>query len=518
MDSPVGVVNCLACGSPNYQNRERCWKCLAPIAGSPTSSAAASPPPKGTSSAQVLETSTRAVPAAAKHAPDIPVGVQQPVGPGIQPSEAPPPPPRQPRKPKVDPALQQRLEEEVASLSDAIENGRGDADTFELRASYLVELNRLDEAEADIEKAPEGARKEILLGDIAAARGQLREASDIYEGVLAADPTRSGVARKLARLYVQQKSFNPDEAEFVRDTLEKQIDRIAGGPDWVGWISFLHERYAAAERWDEELSLLRAAVVRSPLPSNPRLGLWLVDALLATGAIHEAQENLPQLPLAAGHPAAAIAYRNTARALIRNGQNEAARELYRLLSASPVAGDAAERLAMLEKATDGQRFVPLEKVGAGAVAEVWKAFDLYSGDYAGLKILHESLSGDAAAHEELRREFELMSSSLSPRIARAVPGTLQEDRFAMELLDYSLVALLEQPASANGLPLRQAVDIAQQIAEGVEYLHVRGLVYQDLSPQNILFKGTAVKLCDLGGVKEGVGTAADATVAKVAYA
>ncbi|MCA1597005.1 MAG: protein kinase, partial [Chloroflexi bacterium] len=410
------------------------------------------------------------------------------------------------------------METEVRSLTEAIEGGRADADTYQLRASYLVELDRLDEAEVDLEHVTDPACRDLLQADIAAARGHLREACDLYESVLADNPGRASVARKLSRLYVQQGSFNPEEIRFVRETLDAQPDRLAGSGDWVKWVTFLHDRYAATGEWDLELGLLRKVAERNPLPSNPKLGLWMVDALQAQGSIDEAAALLTQLPVAGGHPSSDLARRHVARALIDAGRNAAARTILAELAAAGSDPKVTALLSMLERAAENQRFVPIEKVGSGAVAEVWKAFDLQSGDLIGLKILHPAIAAEPGARDELQREFEVMSSSLSPRLARTIPGTLLEDRFAMELLDESLVDVLNDPANARGLPLFRAVEIAQQVAEGLDYLHARGLVYQDLSPQNVLFRGSDVKLCDLGGFDEGAAMLAGATVAKVAYA
>ena len=460
---------------PNYDYRERCWKCLAPIASLQPVAAPPLPdptPPPSPAPAEVAE---------AKPASMTPAN-EPPYSPAIS-------------------TAQQQAEDEVRKLSEAIDGGSPDEESYELRATYLIELERWDEAQDDISKLSPSTRRDLLQADVAAGKGDLREACDLYETVLAAEPNRTGAARRLARLYVRQGAFNPDEVNFVRDTLDTQFDRLAGSSDWVPWITFLHERYSAAGRWDEELTMLRRVVEKNPLNSNPRLALWMVDALIESGATDEALDRLHETLLEKRNPAAVTAYRHAARALVQLGNHAAAKDLYQRLAEATGDDAASEMAAMLERAPDDQRFVPLEKLGMGAVAEVWRAFDLFSGERVGLKILHESLSGDTTAVRELRQEYEVMAASLSPRLARVIPGTLQDDRFAMDLLDRSLVDLLGEPAHVEGLPLRRAIEIAQQIAEGIEYLHARGFVYQDLSPQNILFRGNDVKLCDLGGLK-----------------
>ena len=495
------IVTCAVCGSPNYSHRERCWKCLAAIATlTPYIAQEAIQPPADTPEPPASTGDRTASTSTTIHS--------------IRSA---------PSAPSLRPEVRLKMEDDLSSLTDTIKDGRGDPETYELRAACLIDLGRVDDAELDLAHVENAAHRDALLGDIASARGQFREAAEIYESLLADDPSRTGIALKLARLYVRQGSFNPDDISFVRSTIDAQIDRMAQSPDWVQVITFLHERYAAAGQWEQELSLLRAVAQRNPLRTNPRLGFWMADALIQTAETGEAARLVAELPLESGHPSAISAFLHVARALVRQGETHSARDLYLKVASAPKtaraqAASAVEMAAMLDRADQDQRFVPLERIGLGAVAEVWKAFDLYTSDLVGLKILHASLSEDPSVVEELRREYDLMTSSLNPRLARSIPGTYQDDRFAMELLDYSLADLLTRPEHAAGLPITRAVQIAQQVSEGLEYLHALGLVYQDLSPQNILFKNDDVKLCDLGGVKEGAKAGAAAAVAKVAYA
>ena len=56
------------------------------------------------------------------------------------------------------------------------------------------------------------------------------------------------------------------------------------------------------------------------------------------------------------------------------------------------------------------------------------------------------------------------------------------------------------------LPLDEAVGIARQIADALDYAHERGIVHRDLKPGNIKIRPDGVvKVLDFGLAKTGVG-------------
>lgn len=149
------------------------------------------------------------------------------------------------------------------------------------------------------------------------------------------------------------------------------------------------------------------------------------------------------------------------------------------------------------------RFEVLAPIGAGGMGEVFRARDPQMEREVAIKILPRECATD---RERLRR-FELearAAGSLShPNLITIYElGTAEGAPYmAMELLEgASLRDKLRR--TSGGLPPRQAVEIAMQIANGLAAAHEKGLVHRDLKPENIfLTKSGQAKILDFGVVK-----------------
>src|SRR5215831_13462686 len=153
----------------------------------------------------------------------------------------------------------------------------------------------------------------------------------------------------------------------------------------------------------------------------------------------------------------------------------------------------------------------LAPLGAGGMGEVYRARDSKLGREVALKVLPEAFATDAARMARFRREAQVLASLNHPNIA-TIYG-LEESNgkcaLVMELVEGPTLAEriagtqpLTRPASggppsplrrkAGGgepqplpLPLDESLAIAQQIAEGLEYAHERGVIHRDLKPANV---------------------------------
>ncbi len=143
----------------------------------------------------------------------------------------------------------------------------------------------------------------------------------------------------------------------------------------------------------------------------------------------------------------------------------------------------------------------LSPIGKGGMGEVWKARDTKLGRDVALKILPAAFASDPDRMARFEREARVLASLDHPNIA-AIYGL--EESNGVRALVLALVdgSTLADRIAAGPIPLNEAIQIARQIAEAVEYAHERGVIHRDLKPTNIkITSGGMVKVLDFGLAK-----------------
>ena len=150
------------------------------------------------------------------------------------------------------------------------------------------------------------------------------------------------------------------------------------------------------------------------------------------------------------------------------------------------------------------------KLGEGAMGEVYRATDSKLGREVAIKLIPEDFARDATRMARFTREAQVLASLNHPNIA-AIYGV--EDRaLIMELVEGQT---LSERIKQGAIPIDEALDIARQIADGLEAAHNKGIVHRDLKPANIkITPGGTVKLLDFGLAKaEGPWSATTSVIA-----
>jgi eukaryotic-like serine/threonine-protein kinase len=153
-----------------------------------------------------------------------------------------------------------------------------------------------------------------------------------------------------------------------------------------------------------------------------------------------------------------------------------------------------------------------EKIGAGGMGEVYRATDSRLGRDVALKVLPEAFAADRERMTRFEREAQLLAALNHPNIATIHGLELSGATRAL------VMELVEGPTLADrivqgSMPFDEALPIARQIAEALEYAHERGIVHRDLKPANAKIKpdGT-VKVLDFGLAKALAGDPANTDI------
>lgn len=145
-------------------------------------------------------------------------------------------------------------------------------------------------------------------------------------------------------------------------------------------------------------------------------------------------------------------------------------------------------------------------LGRGGMGAVYAGAHVELERPAAIKMLLPDLVSDPGALERFKLEARAAARLNHPHVAGTYDfGTLSggESYIVMELVEGET---LRERLAAGALPLREAVRIGRQIADGIESAHRGGVVHRDLKPSNIVVSrdhqgAPFVKVLDFGVAK-----------------
>ena len=146
-----------------------------------------------------------------------------------------------------------------------------------------------------------------------------------------------------------------------------------------------------------------------------------------------------------------------------------------------------------------------DKLGEGAMADVYRAHDPEIGRTVAIKVLKPEFASNADIGGRFLREARAAGALSHANIA-TIYDVGEADGvayIAMELVDGRT---LDRWIAAHGrIPYEKTLRLALQLAHALAYAHRAGVVHRDVKPSNILVSedGTTVKLLDFGVARIG---------------
>ena len=137
------------------------------------------------------------------------------------------------------------------------------------------------------------------------------------------------------------------------------------------------------------------------------------------------------------------------------------------------------------------------KLGEGGMGAVYRATDTKLNRDVAVKVLPDSFAADPDRLSRFTREAQVLASLNHPNIA-AIYG-VEERALILELVEGPTLA---ERIATGPIPVEEAIPIARQIAEALEYAHDRGIIHRDLKPANVKVTPEGrVKVLDFGLAK-----------------
>jgi len=140
----------------------------------------------------------------------------------------------------------------------------------------------------------------------------------------------------------------------------------------------------------------------------------------------------------------------------------------------------------------------VEKIGAGGMGVVFRAFDERLERDVAVKVLPPGFLDDAEARRRFRREALVLSKLNHPNI-ETVHDFDSQDGVDFLVMEYVPGASLDAKAAGAGLTEAEVAQLGLQLAQGLAAAHDKGVVHRDLKPGNVLLTPTGqVKILDFG--------------------
>jgi Tol biopolymer transport system component len=140
-------------------------------------------------------------------------------------------------------------------------------------------------------------------------------------------------------------------------------------------------------------------------------------------------------------------------------------------------------------------------LGRGGMGEVYRARDTQLGRDVAIKVVAAALLSEPEHRARFEREARALATLNHPHVG-AIYGLVDSDGVHGLVLELVEGPTLHDRLALGALPVREALEVARQLAHALEAAHDKGIVHRDLKPANLKITPEGVlKVLDFGLAK-----------------
>ena len=148
------------------------------------------------------------------------------------------------------------------------------------------------------------------------------------------------------------------------------------------------------------------------------------------------------------------------------------------------------------------QYVLLEKLGAGGMGQVYKAYHPGMERMVAIKVILAKGSTDAETVKRFEREIKAAAKLAHPNIITVYDAGNAKGRHFMVMELVKGEDLSELISQKGRFSVRDTVDYITQAAKGLKFAHANGVIHRDIKPGNLILDSDGVlKIVDMGLAK-----------------
>ena len=143
------------------------------------------------------------------------------------------------------------------------------------------------------------------------------------------------------------------------------------------------------------------------------------------------------------------------------------------------------------------RFRVRRRIGGGAMATVYLAEPWAGGSPVAIKVVRPELAASLGP-EQFQREIAILTRLRHPRIVPIVESGAAGALLYLVMRYVAGENLRNRLERVGWVSMAEAVSIARDVAEALDYAHGQNVLHRDIKPENILLETDRALVCDFG--------------------